>query len=137
MWTATATARGKAKVKAGDNVEFLGGVPYDRAIREIADADILVQSSSGFETQGMTVTEAVSMGTHVVIVDAEIAQDLPEGSYTLTRDLSPEALAAALDEAASRRVTVTGPRDLTHLANFRQSARTAQMIEQYTRALGR
>lgn len=125
---------GRAKSLASPGVEFLGAVPYERAIDVIASADILVQSSNNFETQGMTVTEAVAMGTHVVIVDSDIAGDLPEGSYTLTRDLSPAAMGEALSLAAGRRVTRTQPRDLSHLSDFRQSARTAQMVDQYLRA---
>jgi glycosyltransferase involved in cell wall biosynthesis len=127
----------KAKAIAGSNVEFLGAVDYPVAIETIADADVLVQSSNGFETQGMTVTEAVAMGTHVVIVDGEIGEDLPKGSFTLTRDLSDEAMAAALESASATRVVHDGPRDLSHLAEFRQSKRTEQMLGQYARALGR
>ncbi len=126
-----------AKSRASDNVEFLGAVPYDRAIDVIASADILVQSSNNFETQGMTVTEAVSMGTHVIIVDHDIAGDLPDGSFTVTPDLSAQAMADALDAAARARTTSTHPRDLSHLAAFRQSRRTEQMLEQYSRAIAR
>lgn len=124
----------KAKSKAGPSVEFLGAVSYDRAIEVIANADILVQSSNNFETQGMTVTEAVSMGTHVVIVDHDIAGDLPDGSFTVTEDLSPESMGDALARASRGRVTETRQRDLSHLAEFRQSRRTEQMVEQYRRA---
>lgn len=127
----------KAKAVAGDNVEFLGAVSYERAIEVIADADILVQSSNNFETQGMTVTEAVSMGTHVVIVDNDIAGDLPPGAFTVTRDLSADAMGEALAVASRQRVTSDGPRDLDHLTEFRQSRRTAQMVEQYERAIAR
>lgn len=127
----------KAKASAGKSVTFVGGVPYDRAIEIIANADILVQSSNNFETQGMTVTEAVSMGTHVVIVDADVAGDLPAGSYTLTTDLSAEAMAAALDTAARARSTVSGSRNLDHLTEFRQSRRTEQMVQLYKRLVSR
>lgn len=124
----------KAKSTAGPSVEFLGAVSYHRAIEVIANADILVQSSNNFETQGMTVTEAVSMGTHVVIVDHDIAGDLPAGSFTVTKDLSAEAMGEALTQAARARVTATQSRDLSHLAEFRQSRRTEQMVAQYRRA---
>lgn len=127
----------KAKSLAGPSTEFLGAVPYERAIEIIANSDVLVQSSINFETQGMTVTEAVSMGTHVVLVDADIAGDLPEGSCTVARDLSAGAMGDALSAAARKRVSHTGPRDLSHLAEFRQSRRTEQMLEQYRVALTR
>lgn len=124
----------KAHALAGPNVTFVGAVPYDEAIGIIADADVLVQSSNNFETQGMTVTEAVSMGTHVVVVDPEIHDDLPAGTATVTRNMSPAAMAVALAEAAHSRAGATRSRDLSHVVEFRQSRRTAQMIEQYRRA---
>jgi glycosyltransferase involved in cell wall biosynthesis len=127
----------KAKARAGSNVVFLGALPYDRAIGTIAEADFLVQSSNDFETQGMTVTEAVSLGTHVIIVDAEIAGDLPAGSYTLTTDLTAEAMGRALDLTARNHVPAEGKRDLDHLVEFRQSRRTDMMLDLYRRAIAR
>ncbi len=127
----------KAKAVAGENVEFLGAISHERAIDVIAKVDFLVQSSNNFETQGMTVTEAVSMGTHVIIVDAEIAADLPDGSYTLASDITAAAMGRALDSAAEHSVPARGMRDLGHLVEFRQSRRTAMMLELYRRALAR
>ena len=127
----------KAKAVAGDNVMFLGAVPYERAIEVIADADFLVQSSNNFETQGMTVTEAVAMGTHVIIVDSEIAGDLPDGSYTLTADLTAKEMGRALESTARERVPTAGTRNLDHLAEYRQSRRTETMLDLYRRAMAR
>lgn len=127
----------KAKAIATRNVTFVGAVAYDRAIELIADADILAQTSYDFETQGMTVTEAVSMGTHVVLVDPAVADGLPDGSVTLTSDLSSHALGEALDRAARARASMTPQRDLSNLTAFRQSHRTAQMIDEYRRAIAR
>ncbi|MEY4477483.1 MAG: hypothetical protein RJA31_987, partial [Actinomycetota bacterium] len=76
--------RGQTEATAPDFVEFRGALPYEETMHVIADADVLVQSSNGFETQGMTVTEALALGTHVVVVDSDIAGDLPVGSYSLT-----------------------------------------------------
>jgi 1,2-diacylglycerol 3-alpha-glucosyltransferase len=127
----------KAKSIAARNVTFVGAVSYDRAIELIADADILVQTSHDFETQGMTVTEAVSMGTHVVLVDPAVADGLPAGSFTLAADLSPKALGEALARAAGTRPSTTPQRNLSNLTAFRQSHRTGQMIDEYRRAIAR
>ena len=127
----------KAKARSGKNVVFLGALPYDRAIDVIAEADFLVQSSNDFETQGMTVTEAVSLGTHVIVVDAEIAGDLPAGSYTLTTDLTATAMGRALDSTARNHVPSAGKRNLEHLVEFRQSRRTETMLDLYRRAIAR
>jgi glycosyltransferase involved in cell wall biosynthesis len=127
----------KAKAIAGENVVFLGAVPYERAIEVIAEADFLVQSSNDFETQGMTVTEAISMGTHVIIVDSEIAGDLPGGSYTLTADISAAEMGKTLDSTARNHVPAKGARDLEHLVEYRQSRRTESMLTLYRRAMAR
>jgi 1,2-diacylglycerol 3-alpha-glucosyltransferase len=127
----------QAKAIAPPNVTFVGAVSYDRAFEMIADADILVQSSHDFETQGMTVTEAVSMGTHVVLVDPAVADGLPAGSVTVTADLTPTALGGALARAARILTSTDRQRDLSTVTLFRQSYRTTQMIHEYRRAIAR
>lgn len=122
---------------AADSVVFSGPLPYRDALAEIVKSDILVQSSYGFETQGMTVTEAIALGTFVVLVDPAIAEGLPEGHYAVTEDTSASALAATLDEAvrqhggSSRSVSRRARNEL------RQSSRTAQMIDVYHRVTSR
>jgi glycosyltransferase involved in cell wall biosynthesis len=127
----------KAKALAGPDITFAGAVSHNHAIEIIADADILVQTSHDFETQGMTVTEAVSMGTHVVLVDSEVAEGLPTGFVTVATDLTPSALGEALARAVTTRATTKTHRDLSSLASFRQSHRTAQMVDEYRRAIAR
>ncbi|MEY4397114.1 MAG: hypothetical protein RLZZ40_870 [Actinomycetota bacterium] len=123
--------RAKAESVAPDFVTFTGALPYDDAIRTIADADVLVQSSAGFETQGMTVTEALALGTHVVVVDSDIAGELPDGTYSLTDDLSPEAMAAVLDARARAHRDSTRTHDTAFRTQFAQSSRTAQTLALY------
>jgi glycosyltransferase involved in cell wall biosynthesis len=127
----------KAKALATPNVRFVGAVSYDRAIEVIADADILVQTSHDFETQGMTVTEALSMGTHVVLVDSAVAEGLPKSSVTVAADLTPKALGDALAQAVRTVDATNHQRDLGNATEFRQSHCTAQMITQYRRAIAR
>lgn len=127
----------KVKSVAGPNVTFVGAASHERAIEFIADSDVLVQTSHDFETQGMTVTEAVSVGTHVILADPAVAEGLPDGSFTVTKDLTARALGDALAGAARQRATESIPRDLSNLSAFRQSHRTAQMIDEYRRAVAR
>ena len=124
--------RAQAEAASPDFVEFRGALPYDDTMQVIADADVLVQSSNGFETQGMTVTEALALGTHVVVVDSEIAGDLPQGTFSLTTDLTDAEMARVLDDCA--RAVINGPRntDDSFRAQFRQSSRTAEMVSIYS-----
>ncbi|WP_169583694.1 glycosyltransferase [Microbacterium thalassium] len=122
-------------------VRFAGRLPYDEVLRHIADADAVVQTSIGFETQGMTVFEAASLGTPSVVSDPDIAAELGSGYWTVGNgrvpDASTAALAAALvhataDIEAGRPVPV----DPTIRERFRQSSRTAAMIDLYRRVAG-
>ena len=53
------------KRRPAASVVFAGRMPYAEALRRIQAADAVVQTSIGFETQGMTVFEAASLGTPV------------------------------------------------------------------------
>lgn len=124
--------RPKAESVAPPSVRFVGALPYVEAIQVIADADVLVQSSFGFETQGMTVTEALALGTHVIVVDPDIAGELPEGSYTLTADQTSRAMADAIDEAARGVREGNRARNADFRMRFRQSSRTEEVLAVYS-----
>jgi len=123
------------------DVRFAGRMPYAQTLRRIAAADAVVQTSIGFETQGMTIFEAASLGTPAIVSDPDLAAELGSGFWTVgdgrTPDPSVAALAQALRQAAADiaagdpRVPEAGIRE-----RFRQSSRTAAMIEVYGRAIG-
>ncbi|MDY0908257.1 glycosyltransferase [Microbacterium sp. CFBP9034] len=126
---------------AGPRVRFAGRLSYAETLRRIAAADAVVQTSIGFETQGMTIFEAASLGTPSVISDPDLAAELGSGFWPVgdgqRADASTGALAAALRAAAADiaagapRVPDPGIRD-----RFRQSSRTAAMLEVYARVTG-
>ncbi|MFE7845672.1 glycosyltransferase [Microbacterium sp. NPDC057407] len=132
----------------GPRVVFAGRLPYAETLRRIADADAVVQTSIGFETQGMTPFEAASLGTPSIISDPDIADELGSGFWAVGQDPDPAggdaavavgpasipALAAALRRAAADIAAGTPvPVDPTIRDRFRQSARTAAMIDLYRR----
>lgn len=116
------------------SVVFAGRLPYAETLRRIAAADAVVQTSIGFETQGMTVFEAAALGTPAVVSDPDIAGELGSGLW-LVADGSVAALARTLREAASD-IAAGTPRvpDPAVRERFRQSSRTAAMLEVYARA---
>ncbi|MBF0817038.1 glycosyltransferase [Microbacterium paludicola] len=126
-----------------DRVRFAGKLAYDETLRRIAAADALVQTSIGFETQGMTPFEAASLGTPAVISDPDIADEIGEGVWRVEAPADEQgrirALAAALSRAAADIAAGTAPvPDPGMPARFRQSSRTAAMVEVYGRvATGR
>jgi glycosyltransferase involved in cell wall biosynthesis len=136
------------KIVAGRaGVRFSGRLSYPQTLQRIAAADALVQTSIGFETQGMTPFEAATLGTPSVVCDPDIAVELggglwavPDADGTATeRDREARrvaALAETLRRAASDIVAGTAPSPLPAVSEaFRQSSRTAAMIQIYERVL--
>lgn len=77
----------------------VGRVTHQQMLHELANADALIQTSVGFETQGLTVTEAGVVGTPSVLCDWNIAEDLPANSFWLVDNPSVAALARAIRQA--------------------------------------
>nr|WP_205835281.1 glycosyltransferase [Microbacterium sp. CFH 90308] len=129
------------KLRPRATVVFAGRVPYAETLRKIARADAVVQTSIGFETQGMTIFEAAALGTPSVVSDPDLAAELGDGYWPVGEafpngiaDASVHALADALRAAASD-IAAGAPAvpDPTIRERFRQSSRTAAMIEVYER----
>ena len=91
----------------GDRSSFAGRMPYAETLRRIAAADAVVQTSIGFETQGMTVFEAASLGTPAIVCDPDIGAELGSGFWAVA-DASTSALADALRTAAAQIAAGTG-----------------------------
>lgn len=117
-------------------VRFLGKRPYRDVLARIAAADAVVQTSIGFETQGMTVFEAATLGTPSVMSDPDVADELGAGIWRVP-DESVGALAQTLRIAASDIAAGRMPGISPDVAEtFRQSSRTAAMLAVYARVLG-
>lgn len=124
-------------------VSFAGRLTYPQTLARIAAADAVVQTSIGFETQGMTIFEAACLGTPSIISDPDLARELGSGFWAVGggRDAAPDgpddsvtALAVALRHATADIAAGTVPAvDPTIVERFRQSSRTAAMIEVYER----
>ncbi|MFJ6651911.1 glycosyltransferase [Microbacterium sp. NPDC091313] len=124
-----------ARRRPAASVAFAGRLPYAEALRRIAEADAVVQTSIGFETQGMTVFEAASLGTPSIVSDPDIAAELGSGVWT-PEDGTVDALAEALRRAAADVAAGTAPVPDPEVGErFRQSSRTAAMLEVYARAI--
>src|SRR3546814_9737399 len=101
----------------------------------ISDWSSDVCSSERYETQGMTVFEAASLGTPSVVSDADIADELGAGLWRVA-DGSTAALAATIRAAADDIVRGSAPVPEPRIAElFRQYSRTAAMAAVYERAI--
>ncbi|MGM7670489.1 glycosyltransferase family 4 protein [Microbacterium sp. A93] len=129
--------RAAEKIARGhDGVRFAGRLSYAETLARIAAADAVVQTSIGFETQGMTPFEAAALGTPTIVCDPDIAGELRGGLWAVPGPSITE-LSDVLRRAASDIVAGTAPTPDPEVAKaFRQSSRTAAMIEIYERVLG-
>ncbi len=82
-----------------DQILLHGRAAHARMLQHFAKADALVQTSVGFETQGMTVFEAAAVGTPSILCDANIAEEFEPSSHWLVKDDSVAALAETLSDA--------------------------------------
>jgi len=128
-------ARGDGGSRGHSGVRFAGRLSYADTLAHIAAADAVVQTSIGFETQGMTPFEAAALGTPTIVSDPDIASELRGGLWAVP-DASVAALAQTLKRAVSDIADGSAPTPDADVADaFRQSSRTAAMIGIYERVL--
>lgn len=120
--------------KLDKKVKFMGRLSHNDMLLEMRDADVLVQTSVGFETQGMTVYEAGVMGTPSIICDHNIASDVPADSYWLVADESAQALAEAITQACTD-VEADRSKKIDLRAKMLQSKITELQLKYYAEAL--
>jgi len=120
------------------NVSINKRLSYADMLSTIASASLFVQTSIGFETQGMTVFESVLLGTPIVLSDPEIAEDFPEEAYWLAPTSEVSALAQTMVDA-HRALTAHKPTfiRLGEKYDYRQSTLTNKMVRLYREAAGR
>lgn len=61
-------------------IKFYGKLPHREILQVFANADVVMQTSIDFETQGLTVYEAAAVGTPTLLCDPKIAAEMPVGS---------------------------------------------------------
>lgn len=117
-------------------VHLAGPVPYTEALAAMRQADALVQTSLGFETQGLTPFEAAALGTPTIFCDPNIADDLNVTPSWRAADGSVDALARALREAVdaiSKAPSGTLRVDASEAERFLQSVQSEAMAALYER----
>jgi glycosyltransferase involved in cell wall biosynthesis len=117
-------------------VTFYGKVSHEHMVRAFSGAHALLQTSIGFETQGLTVFEALAVGTPSVVSDRKIASELPHGTYWLEDTGTLRGLSRVITQAANDIVAGRTHRPQPDQTEFlRQSVSTAAMLELYRKAI--
>ena len=79
------------------NVVFHGNVPFEKLSTAISDSHLDVLVSYNFDTFGMTLIEAEAYGVPVFFCDPDMKEVVPNGSFVMSKDKSPTAMAAVLN----------------------------------------
>lgn len=80
------------------NAHFHNTTPFDTIYKKLAQSDLDVLVSYNFDTFGMTLIEAQSVGVPVLIADPDLKEIVPAGSYLLSSTPTPDAMADALNQ---------------------------------------
>lgn len=92
----------EAKVFAKTNltdtkIVFLGLVPHEELFQYEKDQHLSVINSYGFDTQGMTILEAIACGLPVIYADPAMDENIPDHCGLRTKNDTPNAMAELLD----------------------------------------
>jgi glycosyltransferase involved in cell wall biosynthesis len=113
-------------------VTLKGRVPHSELLQIFANADVVMQTSIGFETQGLTVYESAAVGTPVLLCDPKIAGELPKKTYWLDKSGTIKSLSKTIKKAAEDISEGKNKRDfLKDPTWLLQSALTHKMIDTY------
>lgn len=113
-------------------VTFRGRVPHSELLQIFANADVVMQTSIGFETQGLTVYESLAVGTPVLLCDPKIAGELPKKTYWLDKSGTIKSLTKTIRKAGEDISEGSNKRDLLKdPAWLLQSDLTRAMIVTY------
>jgi 1,2-diacylglycerol 3-alpha-glucosyltransferase len=87
-------ARGLTK-----KIKFQGKLKHKEIIQVFANADVVMQTSIDFETQGLTVYEAAAVGTPTLLCDSKISAELPKESNWVDESGTIEGLSKTIRRA--------------------------------------
>jgi 1,2-diacylglycerol 3-alpha-glucosyltransferase len=122
-------------LRLNHKVKFFGRVGREQMLQAFADADVVLQTSIGFETQGMTVFEAAAFGTPALCCDNRVAGELRSGHWWVPSDDSVGALAEAMKVAYADIASGDTKRGSGNNDWLLQSKLTERMIEIYQRLI--
>ena len=90
----------KAFVKANltnTKITFLGLVPHEELFQYEKDQHLSIINSYGFDTQGMTILEAIACGLPVIYADPAMDENIPDHCGLRAKNDTPNAMAELLD----------------------------------------
>ena len=91
-------AKAFAKANLTDaKIVFLGLVPHEELFQYEKDQHLSIINSYGFDTQGMTILEAIACGLPVIYADPAMDENIPDHCGLRAKNDTPNAMAELLD----------------------------------------
>ena len=91
-------AKAFAKTNLADTrITFLGLVPHEELFQYEKDQHLSIINSYGFDTQGMTILEAIACGLPVIYADPAMDENIPDHCGLRAKNNTPAAMAELLD----------------------------------------
>ena len=78
-------------------IVFLGLVPHEELFQYEKDQHLSIINSYGFDTQGMTILEAIACGLPVIYADPAMDENIPDHCGLRAKNNTPAAMAELLD----------------------------------------
>ena len=106
-------------------VKFHGVQPFSKIYQQIQSSHLDVLVSYNYDTFGMTLIEAEAAGTPAFIADPDMKEIIPNGSFILSKDPSPEKMAEAILEITKNpsQITSMSEKMLKNRENIKNSAK--------------
>ena len=91
-------AKAFAKANLTDTkIVFLGLVPHEELFQYEKDQHLSIINSYGFDTQGMTILEAIACGLPVIYADPAMDENIPDQCGLRAKNDTPNTMAELLD----------------------------------------
>lgn len=84
-----------------DRAHLRGRLAQTDVIRAVAEHDVFIQSSYGFDTQSMVLLESIAAGTPVILSDSDLVESLPNGAGIVTKTPDEQGLYDAISDLLS------------------------------------
>ena len=113
------------------NVKFYGTVKFEILKKAIAESHLDILVSYNFDTFGMTLIEAEAYGVPVFFCDPDMKEIVPAGSFIMSKDPSPSAMATALNDL------IKNPDQISQMSKVMLSHRDEILISKRIKLLER
>lgn len=118
-------------------VKFYGSVKRSKIFEKMQTAHLGIMASYNFDTQGMTLLEAETVGLPVFFCDPAMMEVVPSGSYVLADSPEAAAMQIALDNIPAEQIERMSRKMLTHREEVVQLRQAEKMLAVYKTALAK